>query len=358
MTLHVAVSGWLLGQPSGANRRLLALLQHVAPLLRDDERVTVLHRADFAPAPLHARVDWRAVPIPAGPPLARARAERRHLPTLLTALGANVFDHGLLPLPTVPVPTVLTLHDLRAADGLTRWPRWLARRVLRRATAQASAVVVPSRFTALRVATLADGRRCEVIGNGVELPPANTSAVANGDHLLHVGHLEPRKNLGVLLRALARIEPSSRPELRLVGRDAGAGPRLRALAERLGVAAHVRWLGVLDDDAMTAQLRSARAIVVPSRYEGFGMAALEGLAHGRPVLVAAAGALPEVVGEVGQVLPPDDADAWAAAIAASADAGEDPARRAQAAQFSWPDAAARLLAVWRIAAQRSSTISP
>ena len=52
MTLHVAVSGWLLGPHSGANRRLLALLAHTGPLLGEGERVTVLHRADFAPPAL------------------------------------------------------------------------------------------------------------------------------------------------------------------------------------------------------------------------------------------------------------------------------------------------------------------
>lgn len=368
MTLHVAVSGWLLGAPSGANHRLLSLVQHAAPLLAPDERITVLLRAaalpprgDASPLPTLPNVCWLPVPIPAGPALRRARAERRQLPGLLRDLGATVLDHGLLPLPRVELPTVLTLHDLRAADGLTRWPRWFARSVLRASIRRSTHVVVPSQFTALRVANFSRRRRCEVIPNGVELPPesAATPPVAqHNGYLLHVGHVERRKNLAVLLRALAQLPAAQRPELRLVGRDAGEWPRLAALARGLGIAAQLQHLGVLGDAAVAEQYAAARAVVVPSVYEGFGLPALEGLAHGRPVLVAAAGALPEVVGDAGTVLPPHDVAAWAAAIAASANAGIDARRRARAAQFGWQTAAQSLLTLWRDAAQRSSTIMP
>ena len=60
--------------------------------------------------------------------------------------------------------------------------------------------------------------------------------------------------------------------------------------------------------------RGARAFMLPSLYEGFGLGALEALACGTPVLAAAAGALPEVVGDAGLLLPAQDAPAWAAAL--------------------------------------------
>ncbi|MFO1077699.1 MAG: glycosyltransferase [Planctomycetota bacterium] len=153
----------------------------------------------------------------------------------------------------------------------------------------------------------------------------------------------------MLLRALALLPPGERPPLVLVGRDAGAGPRLRALADDLGIATMVT------SPASSTTRRSlnlgatARAIVVPSRYESFGFAALDGLARGRPTLVAAAGALPEVVGNAGVVLPADDPAAWAQAIAATRDdaPGAAAARRAAAAHHGWEDAAARLVGLWR-----------
>jgi glycosyltransferase involved in cell wall biosynthesis len=349
MTLHVAIAGWLLGAPSGANRRLLALLAHAGPLLQPGERLTVLHRPDFAPPQLEG-VHWQPVAIPAGPSWRRALAERRMLPAVLRALGATVLDHGLLPLPAVDVPACLLVHDLRAIDGLTRWPRWFAAAVLRRALARAAVVVAPSAWTADRLRRLAPRAAVRVVPNGVDLPtstcpPPARPLPANG-YLLHIGHLEPRKNLGIVLAALRALPPAARPELWLAGRDAGA---LRGLLAR-GTGLAVRALGVVGDDELSRLYQHARAVVVPSRHEGFGLAALEALAHGTRVLVSDAGALPEVVGEAAAILPWNDAAAWARALAQTDDGRTAAERRARAARFPWAGAATALVAAWRAAA--------
>ena len=355
--MHVAVSGWLLGQPSGANRRLLALVEHAAPLLRAGERITVLHRPDYVPGELEG-IDWQPVPIAAGPTRRRVTDERRALREALAALGADVLDHGLLPTPRVEPPTVLVIHDLRAAEGLSRWPRWLARLAVRRSCARAAAVVVPSAFTAASLRAIAPDCQPVVIRNGASRPEATIAAApartANG-YLLHVGHLETRKNLELVVRALASLATAERPDLILVGRDAGRGPAIRRLAHELGVAAFVHCRGVVDDAEVARLQAGARAIVVPSTYEGFGLAAIDGLAHGRPTLVADAGALPEVVGDAGVILPPDDAGAWAEAIRATAhdDAARADARRAQAASMPWADAARDTLDLWRAVSARA-----
>jgi len=295
--------------------------------------------------------------VPAGPTWRRVRAERRLLPPALRALRANVLDHGFLPLPRTAIPACLLLHDVRAADGQTRWPRWFARWHLRSSCARAAAIVVPSDFTAGRVRALApDGAVPTVVGNGIELPePAPPAAPGNG-YLLHTGHLEPRKNLDVVLHALALLPPERRPDLVLVGRDAGSARHLQQLAARLGIARSLHVRGVLADAEVAALCATARAVVVPSTYEGFGLAALEGLACGRPTLVAAAGALPDVVGDAGTCLPPHDAAAWARAIDATATdaATAAPARRQRAAHFTWPPASRRLLEVWRSIANRGN----
>lgn len=349
MTLHVAIAGWLLGAPSGANRRLLSLLKQVPRLLQPGERLTVLHRTDFAPPQL-AGVHWKPVAIPAGPSWRRAQAERRTLPAVLRALGATVLDHGLLPLPAVGVPVCLLVHDLRAIDGLTPWPRWFATRVLRRALARAAVVVAPSVWTADRLRGLAPRADVRVVPNGVDPPPSACPPPArplpaNG-YLLHIGHVERRKNLDVVLAALRALPAATRPELWLVGRDAGA---LRGLLARsTGLAVHA--LGVVGDDDLGGLYRHARAVVVPSRHEGFGLVALEALAHGSRVIVSDAGALPEVVGDAAMVLPPDDAGAWARALALADDGRTAGERRARAARFSWAGAARALVAAWRAAA--------
>lgn len=356
MSLHVAVSGWLLGPPSGANRRLLALLAAVGPRLAPGERVTVLHRPDHAPPTLPG-IGWQPIAIPAGPTVRRALAERRRLPAALAALGADVLDHGFLPLPRAPIPVCLLVHDLRAVDGLTRWPRWLARATLRRALAGAAAVVAPSRWTADRLRALAPAAVAPiVVANAVAAPRDGDRANAGvppAGYVLHVGHLEARKNLGVVVAALADLPPAERPELWLAGRDAGALAALqRAAAGRVAV----RALGVVADGELAALYCGARAVVLPSRHEGFGLPALEALAHGAPALVSACGALPEVVGRAGVLLPPDDVAAWRRALAGAA-AGDDAslraARRAHATAHTWAASAEALLATWRrVAANR------
>lgn len=314
MSLHVGVSGWLLGGPSGANRRLLGLLQAIAPQLQPDERITVLHRTDYTP-PWHAPgIAWRPVPIRAGPSWRRVVGERRHLPRLVDALALDVLDHGFLPAPKVGCALCLLVHDVRDADGEGRRPRWLGRWLLRRAARRATAIVVPSRFTATRLrAHVACPPPIHVIGNPAVLPRGTPPPDAG--YLLHVGHLEPRKNLALLLRALALLPEARRPQLRLVGADAGSGLQLRRLAAGLEVEAHVEFLGTVRDEALPDLYAGASAVLLPSRYEGFGLCALEGLAAGRPVLVAATSALVEFPGTV--QLPIDDPVAWSQAIAAT-----------------------------------------
>jgi glycosyltransferase involved in cell wall biosynthesis len=344
MSLHVAVSGWLLGPPSGANRRLLGLLRAMRGRLRAGERVTVLHPEDFATPFAHPQVRWQPVAIPGGPTFRRVRAERRLLPGLLRELGAGVLDHGLLPAPAVPCPVCLTIHDVRDADGEgTRW-RWLARAVLRSSLARAAAVVVPSRFTRERVlAHVTDPPPVHVIANVASLPLA---PAAGHGWFLHVGHLEARKNLGLLVTAFARLPAALRAQhhLRLAGAEAGDGDRLRRLAAQSGVAAQVQFAGPVSDDELPVLYAGAVAVCVPSRYEGSGLCALEGLAAGRPVLVSDRGALPELA--AARRLPADDPAPWTAAMAEAA-AQPAPPRPTAVFPDPWQPGAADLLEVWR-----------
>ncbi len=350
MSLHAAVSGWLLGPPSGANRRLLGLFGALRGLLAAGERVTVLHPAAWTPPWAHPRITFLPTPIPAGPRGARFAAEHRRLPRLLAGLGADLLDHGFLPAPRLPCRLVLTVHDTRHADGDAgaRGPRWLHRAVLRRAIRRADAVVVPSRFTADRIAQLGGNpRRLAVIANAVDLAPAAPAADA-GTFFLHVGHLEPRKNLHLLLRAFAALPADlrERRELRLVGADAGAGRRLREAAAALGIADRVAFLGELPDAALPPLYAGAAAVCVPSLHEGFGLCAAEAIAAGAPLLVADRGALTEITGDRGRVLPGDDPARWALAMAAP------PPRRPPAPRLEqpWAGPAAALLDLWRTVA--------
>lgn len=359
MTLHCAVSGWLLGAHSGANRRLLSLLREIGPQLARDERVTVLHRPEFDSQARGAGfegIQWLPVNIPNSSTVRRTFAEQFQLPRILKQLGATVYDHGFLPVPRLNLPTCLTIHDLRAADGHSIWPTFLARSVLRKACRRADAIVTVSEWTKARIdASVPQAPPTTVVPNAVGLPDATERELPEPwqqprhGYLLHVGHLEPRKNVALLVRALAQIDRRHAPELWLAGADAGAGPALGKLAKELGVTNLVRQLGPVSDDALHALYQNSRAVVMPSLYEGFGLPALEALAHGRPVLAADATALQEVLGTAATLLSPHDPEAWAKVMAAPCldDATTRRHRVAAATRQTWDQSAKALLNIWR-----------
>ena len=146
--------------------------------------------------------------------------------------------------------------------------------------------------------------------------------------LLVLASLVHRKGLDVLLDALAGPEPSERDwELWLAG-DGPERAALAARAERLGLAPRVRLLG--QRAARADLLHAADVFVLPSRREGLGVAALEAMAVGRPVVASAVGGLGEAVvdGESGLLVPPEDVGALASALTRLFD---DPALRARLA---------------------------
>ena len=176
-----------------------------------------------------------------------------------------------------------------------------------------------------------------------------------GPFILFVGTIEPRKNLPMLLRAYASYrERAGRRAATLV--LAGA-PGWRAEAELAAIDALRRagklvWFDHPNDEQLLLLYNAASLLAVPSHYEGFGLTAIEGMACGTPVLVSDRASLPEVVGDAGLLLSPDDEEAWATALR---EVTEDRPRRERliaaglrrAAEFSWARAAEETLAVYR-----------
>ena len=239
--------------------------------------------------------------------------------------------------PAVPVATsstlVVTVHDLLPLRFPSWYParqRWLFRKALRQAVADAARVIVPSSAVAVDMAdaTDVDPSRVTVIPEGVDpifrrpVSEVDVAAVCArhrvrpGRFFLFVGAISGRKNLVTALRALAAFRAGG-PDIPLVV----AGPRGRGAEEfdaetsRLGLHSAVRVAGFVSAADLPVLLAAALALVHPSKYEGFGLTPLEAMAAGTPVLAANTGALPEVVGDAGMLLPPDDVEAWATAMA-------------------------------------------
>ncbi len=170
---------------------------------------------------------------------------------------------------------------------------------------------------------------------------------ALGDTFLFLGTLEPRKNLGVVLDAYAQLlaERPAAPPLVLAGRHTDAAREWLARLDVAPLAGKVRAPGYIDEGMRRRLYREARALVVPSLDEGFGLPALEALACGVPVIAAAAGSLPEVVGDAAILVDPRDVAGWKRALGEMLDDGTARAHAARgparAAAFTWADTAAR-----------------
>ncbi|HEV3351765.1 MAG TPA: glycosyltransferase family 1 protein [Acidimicrobiales bacterium] len=276
--------------------------------------------------------------------------------------------------PAVPVATsavlVETVHDLLPLRFPSWYParqRWLFGRAVHQAERDAARVIVPSSAVAadLADATDIDAARVTVIPEGVDpifrrpVSEVDVAAVCArhrirpGRFFLFVGAVSGRKNLSTALRALAAFR-SGGPDVPLVV----AGPRGRGADEfdaetrRLGLESAVRVTGFVSAADLPVLLAAARALVHPSKYEGFGLTPLEAMAAGTPVLAANTGALPEVVGDAGVLLPPDDVDAWSKAMTQVHD--DDDLRRsmvergrAWSERFTWERAATETAAVYR-----------
>ena len=171
--------------------------------------------------------------------------------------------------------------------------------------------------------------------------------------ILFVGTLEPRKNLPMLLRAykLLRQETAVDVPLVLVGGKGWIYDQIFATIDELGLRDDVRHLSGVFDEPLAHLYHAAGALVTPSHYEGFGLPALEAMHCGCPVIVSNRGSLPEVAGDAGLLLDPDDAPAWAETLARVLT--DSPLRaamiargHAQAQTFSWRETAVQTLSLY------------
>ncbi len=175
-----------------------------------------------------------------------------------------------------------------------------------------------------------------------------------GDYFIHLGTLEPRKNLARLIEAYARLRQRFKdcPQLVLAGQAGWMYEDVFASIERLRLGDSVVHTGYLERTAAVSLLRGAYACVYPSLYEGFGLPVLEAMAARIPVLTSNVSSMPEVAGETGILVDPKSVDAIEAGLVElienlSAARQRTEAAYERASRFTWKDSARALAEVYR-----------
>jgi glycosyltransferase involved in cell wall biosynthesis len=243
------------------------------------------------------------------------------------------------------VPLVVTVHDLavlRHPETFNKWTRLYSPRMVPHVLRAARRVIAVSEFTRRELVDLlgVPEERIHVVPNAVEDEFTRDGPAEQGEYVLAVGTLEPRKNLDRLVEAVRRTDT----ELRIVGARGWGGVEVAGNG--------VRWLGEVSDAELARLYRGAACVAYPSLYEGFGIPVLEAMACGVPVVTTRGTAMEEVAnGAAVLVDARDPAEIAAGILRAVADRSRLVARGLERARaFRWDAVAAATVDVYREAA--------
>ncbi len=351
--------------PGGISRYARRLARAIAECVTADQLVLISHRREEVPLEIPGVRTRRVITPP------HHALERWLLGLELRTLGLDVLHStDFIPPAWGARRRVITIHDLNFLyypDYLTAEARRYYNRQIEWAVARADAIVVDSYATqrdlvqllevrtgSITVAHLAADERFAV------LPEAEVAQILSAydltpGYLLFVGVWEPRKNLPGLFEALAILrDTGQRLTLAVVGRPGWLYAEVNASLQRLRLERWVRFIERPPVGDLVALYNGAQCLIIPSFYEGFGLPALEAMQCGTPVIVSDRASLPEVVGEAGLLIDPDDPVTIASACRQMVeDAGLRRTLRAaglaRAQAFSWRQTAERTLQAYRAA---------
>lgn len=336
---------WLVpGEVGGSEESTLASIRALVALADPslDLRLFVLEPMRAAHPDIVEALPTEVLPMSGRARWGRIAAETSWL--ALRSRGLDLLHHagGTAP-PVRGAPYVLTLHDLQPLEARATHSA-LKRAYLSAAippsVRNARCTAVPSEF--VRSSVLArlkvDPDDVVVVPHGVDvLEHATPTEVVraryglDGPVILYPAITYPHKNHAVLIEAFALVVQQC-PDALLVlpGGRGSEEDHLRVLIDDRGLRARVRRTGRISAADVAGLYREAAVVAVPSRYEGFGLPATEAMAYGAPLVAAASTALPEVVGDAGVLIAPDDVSAWADALVHLLGRPEERARLAEA----------------------------
>lgn len=343
----------------------------------DHENEYVLYRrepVEGEPPTVGPNFHWRVLPRPAHDALWMLRGWPRALREDRIDVAHTQYN---IPLLGAPCPIVTTVHDVTFGlfpDLFLPRDRWILETFVPRSLKKAARVIADSDCTRrdllrlykkwvspdkVETILLAADSRFQPPAKGQEFARAESNKRLGLDdrpYVLAVGVLQPRKNLEILLDAFAllKLGPSPPPHRLIVaGKRGWKNEALDAKMADLPpeVTQNIVFAGYVPDDDLPALYGGADALCYPSRYEGFGLPPLEAMSCACPVLCTRASSLPEVVGDAGILLPPDNSGAWADALAKVLIQPLVQARwrargQERAGLFSWQETARHTLSVY------------
>ncbi|WP_420645491.1 glycosyltransferase family 4 protein [Candidatus Leptofilum sp.] len=374
--MHVAINAAFWNQPNtGSGQYTRQLVYHLNRLVSDLTITLIYPQVVGGPEPedVPPSVNVKLVTVRPGN-MGKVWFEQRLFPRACQEVGATVahVPYWGGPLQS-PVPLVVTVHDLTTLLV----PEY--RRPLR--TRLYNALVATSARGATRIITDSDASKQDIVEH-LHIPAdkieriylAAGSQFSTQDsgllemavlrkydlpefYVLYLGGYELHKNVTTLLLAWTYVGQALGEDYPLVlaGKKPTQAneiyPDYDHYIKQLGIEEYVRWIGYVDEEDKPMLYRNAETFVFPSRREGFGLGVLEAMACGTPVVTTTATSLPEVVGDAGFAVEPDDARNMAGAIISTIiqdnlraelrQKGEQ-----QAANFSWEKTATETLLVY------------
>lgn len=374
--MHIAFNAYFWNRPnSGSGQYTRRLVMTLHQMVSDLQITLIYPQAAADPGPQEVPSGVNVHPVPMRPDhLGKVWFEQRGFPQACTAVNADLahVPYWGGPLRS-PIPQVVTVHDLTTIL-VPEYRRKVSARLY-------NALVSASARGASHIITDSHASKEEIVTH-LHIPSENITPIhlaVTADYqpqpnslldmavlrkydlpdfyVLYLGGYELHKNVTTLLLAWTYVGQALGDDypLILAGKkpenSSISYPDYDAYIQKLGIGDYVRWIGYVDEADKPSLYRQAETFVFPSRREGFGLPVLEALACGTPVVTTNATSLPEVVGEAGFAVDPDDVRGMAGAIIATIvqdDLAKDLRQTAvaQAAKFTWPDTAVQTLHVY------------
>lgn len=360
MSMRIGIDARLLGyRQAGIGKYTRQLIEHLVPLATDEQFVVLHSRKDGRSLVDDPHFERRATFTPP-----HHRLEQWILPLETYRLGFDLLHSpDFIPPFRRNYKSIITVHDL----AFLKFPHFVTKDSahhyghIDQAVRNTDHIIAVSHSTREDIVALlgADEEKITVIHEAADpifQPISDETMLAevrarhslNLPYIFFLSTIEPRKNLTTLLHAFRQLldaYPTVRGvTLAIAGEKGWFYEEVFDTIESLRLGDAVRYLGRVPLADLPALLNGATAHVHPSFYEGFGLTPLEAMATGTPTIVSNVSSLPEVVGDAGLQVPPEDVEAWADAIYRMLSDEELRTTLSEkglkrAAQFSWHKAA-------------------